>query len=160
MDELRYPSPAFEMVLAPDRKGTAPSQAGESEHRLAITVVFTSTSATTAALRKAGVLADNLNACIKLVAPQVVPYPLPLETPPVLLAFSERRFREIAMESPVETTVQIFLCRDRWETLKGVLAPHSLVVVGGRRRWWPTKEETLARKLRRAGHEVIFTETE
>ena len=54
----------------------------------------------------------------------------------------------------------IYLCRDRVETLTAVLSPHSLVVIGGRKRWWPTAEKRLARKLRRAGHEVIFTETE
>ena len=105
-------------------------------------------------------MAGSLNGRIKLVAPQIVPYHLPLESPPVLLDFSEHRLREIATESPVETTVQIYLCRDSWETLKTVLAPHSLVVVGGKRRWWPTKEEKLARRLRRAGYEVIFAETE
>jgi hypothetical protein len=41
-----------------------------------------------------------------------------------------------------------------------VLSPRSLVIVGGRKRRWPTAEERLARQLRRNGHEVIFTETE
>jgi hypothetical protein len=74
--------------------------------------------------------------------------------------FNDRRFRLIACQSPVETSVRIFLCRDRVETLKSVLGPRSLVVLGGRSRWWPTAEKLLARNLRRAGHEVIFTETE
>jgi len=76
----------------------------------------------------------------------------------VLLDFSERRFRVIAAESPVETTVRLYLCRDRMETLAAVLEPHSLIVLGGRRRWWPTQEKRLVRKLRRAGHEVILEE--
>ena len=105
-------------------------------------------------------MASSLSARVTLLVPQVVPYPLPLETPPVLVDFSERRFRLIACQSPVETRVRIFLCRDRFEILNSVLSPRSLVVVGGRRRWWPTAERRLARKLRGAGHEVIFTETE
>jgi len=36
----------------------------------------------------------------------------------------------------------------------------SIVILGGRKRWWPTKEERLARQLRRAGYEVLFKETE
>jgi hypothetical protein len=44
--------------------------------------------------------------------------------------------------------------------LAWVLGPHSLVVVGGRRRWLPTREKSLARNLRSAGHEVIFTDTD
>ncbi len=152
--------PAFQKVVAPATKRPAEPRSDESEHRLDVAVVFTSAAATIAALRKAGALADRLSARIKLLVPQVVPYPLPLESPPVLIDFSERRFREIALESPVETTVQIYLCRDGWETLKAVLAPRSLVVIGGRKRWWPTREKSLARKLCRAGHEVIFAETE
>jgi hypothetical protein len=44
------------------------------------------------------------------------------------------------------------------ETLAAVLEPHSLIVLGARKRWWPTQEKRLARKLRRAGHEVILEE--
>jgi hypothetical protein len=112
------------------------------------------------ALRTAGVLALSLGARITLLVPQIVPYPLPLDSPPVLIDFSEKRFREIAETSAVEATVRIYLCRDRMETLQAVLAPRSLIVIGGARRWWPTREKTLARQLRRAGHEVVFAETE
>jgi hypothetical protein len=78
----------------------------------------------------------------------------------MLLDFSERQFRVLAGQSPVDTVVRIYLCRDRMDALVQMLKPRSLVVVGGRRRWWPTEETRIARRLRRAGHEVIFTETE
>lgn len=151
---------AFQKLLDPATGRAAPPRHDESGHRLEVAVVFTSATPTVAALKQAGALADRLSARINMVVPQIVPYPLPLESPPVLLDFSERRFREIARESPVETNVQIYLCRDRLETLKSVLAPGSVVVIGGRKRWWPTREKRLVRQLRRAGHEVVFTETE
>jgi hypothetical protein len=151
---------AFERRLAPAPGHRTPPESGESPRRLHVAVVFTSAGATIAALKQAGALADRLSARVALLVPQMVPYPLPLESPPVLLDFSERRFAEIAKESPVETVVQIYLCRDRQDTLLAVLSPRSLVVIGGRKRWWPTQEKHLARILRRAGHEVIFTETE
>jgi hypothetical protein len=160
MKERRDMALVFEKLLLSATGRAAVPRPDESQHRLEIDVVFTSASPTIAALKNAGALAHRLSARITLIVPQIVPYPLPLESPPVLLDMSERRFREIATESPVETTVQIYLCRDRLETLKSVLAPHSLVVIGGRRRWWPTRERNLARQLRRAGHEVFFTETE
>ncbi|HYM13917.1 MAG TPA: hypothetical protein VEU62_24480 [Bryobacterales bacterium] len=149
---------ALEKILAPATGHPGESLAGEDESGLNIAVVFTSVESTLVALKKAGALASPLGARITLVVPQCVPYPLPLESPPVLLDFNERRFRSIALESPVETRVHIYLCRERLELLLMVLKPHSVVVLGGRRRWWRTPEEKLAKRLRRAGHEVIFME--
>ena len=150
---------AIEKILVPATGYPARPIAEETDQQLNIAVVFTSVESTLAALKEAGNLANSLGARIKLVVPQVVPYPLPLETPPVLVEFNENRFRVMASESPVETSVQIYLCRDRFETLTSVLKPGSIVVVGGRKRWWPTKDELLARQLRRAGYEVLFKET-
>ena len=160
MTDEKDMTPAFERRLAPATGRPAPPTASESRHRLDVAVLFTSATATVLALRKASMLAERLGARITLLVPQIVPYPLPLDSPPVLIDFSEKRFREIAEASAVDTTVQIYLCRDRLETLKAVLAPRSLVVLGGARRWWPTREKSLARQLRRAGHEVVFAETE
>lgn len=134
---------------------------GREDSRLDIAVVFTSVESTLAALRHAGALAYRLAGRITLLVPQIVPYPLPLTSPPVLIDWNERRFRVIAETSPVDTTVRLYLCRDRDEMLKDALGRRSLVVLGGPRRWWRfTAEEGLARKLRRYGHEVVFIETE
>ena len=152
---------ALEKILAPAVGRPASPATEEADPRLNISVVFTAIDATLAALKQAGAMASSLGARITLVIPQVVPYPLPLTSPPVLLDFSERRFRVIAGASQVETQVRIYLCRDRLETLATVLKPHSLVVIGGRKRWWwPRPEKRLTNRLRRAGHEVIFSETE
>jgi hypothetical protein len=154
-----------QMLLALDRELTTvtglPQQpsTNQEESWLDIVVIFTSSSATVGALMEAGSLAESLNAQITLVVPQVVPYPLPLTSPPVLLDFQENRFREIAKESPVNIRVRLYLCRDTLETLNRVLKPRSLIVVGGRKRFWPSREKRLVRRLRHAGHEVIFTET-
>jgi hypothetical protein len=149
---------ALEKLLTPATRRPNRPAAEEAESRLNISVVFTSVETTLAALKEAGSLASRLGARITLVVPQVVPYPLPLASPPVLVDWNEKRFHVLAKESPVETTVQIYLCRDRTEALMKALKPQSLVVIGGyARRWWPTKEQTLAKALRRAGHEVIFT---
>jgi len=150
LEEILTPAPAKPELRAPS-----------AEARLNIDVVFTSMEATAAALQQAAEMASRLAARITLVAPQVVPHPLPLERPPVLLEWNERRLRAIAEESPVETRVQIYLCRDPVRTLCAVLKPHSVVVVGGRKRWWcPAWEGKLSRVLRRAGHAVIFAEAE
>jgi hypothetical protein len=153
-------TPAVERILAPSIQRAEPSRVEEAQPTLNIVVVFTSVVATLAALKTAGNLAVRLDARIMLLAPQVVPYPLPLNNPPVSLEWNERRLRLIAGQSQVETTLHVYLCRDRWQTLENVLSPHSLVVLGGPRLWWSTPESRLARKLRQAGHEVILTATE
>src|SRR5260370_449279 len=86
MGERESMSLAFQKVLVPATRRPAPPRRDESEHRLEVAVVFTSAAPTIAALRKAGALADRLNARITLVVPQIVPYPLPLESSPVLLS--------------------------------------------------------------------------
>lgn len=151
---------AIEKLLAPAIGHPALPVREETDQQLNIAVVFTSVDSTLAALKEAGTLANSLGARIKLVVPQVVPYPLPLESPPILVDFNEKRFRVLASESPVETSVQVYLCRDRFEALASALKPGSIVVLGGKKRWWPTKDERLARQLRGAGYEVLFKETE
>jgi hypothetical protein len=150
---------AIEKILAPATGQPSRPPVEEVGQRLNIAVLFTSVDSTLVALKDAGNLANSLGARITLVVPQVIPYPLPLESPPVLVEFNENRFRVMASKSPVETSVHIYLCRDRFQTLTSVLNAGSIVVLGGRKRWWPTKDESLARQLRRAGYEVLFKET-
>jgi hypothetical protein len=77
----------------------------------------------------------------------------------VLLEFTHKRLGVVATDIPVETTIRTYLCRDRLVTLSVVLKPGSIVVIGARKKWLPTREKTLARRLRRFGHDVILTET-
>jgi hypothetical protein len=147
------------MSVTAERRPDQQTTARRSSH-LNIIVVFTSSEPTMAALRTAGTLASELGARITIVVPQVVSYQLPLDKPPVLQDWNERQFQVMANGSPVETSVRFYLCRDSWKTLSKVLKSHSLIVLGGKKRWWPTAESRLARRLRKLGHEVVFTETE
>jgi len=152
---------ALERHLTPATGRPGSPEVGREDSPLEIAVVFTSVESTLATLKHAGALAHRLAGRITLLVPQIVPYSLPLSTPPVLIDWNERRFRIIAETSQVDTRVHLYLCRDRDETLKRVLGPRSLVVLGGPRRWWRlTAEKRLARKLRRSGREVVFVETE
>lgn len=127
-----------------------------AERKLEVTVLYTGLPSTLSALHKAAELARGLNARIRLLVAQVVPYPLSLENPPVLIEFNERRFHAVATAQAIETNVEIFLCRDVDGLLSKVLPHGSSVVIGGRKRWWPTSEARMARRLRRQGYETIL----
>lgn len=140
--------------------GSASQAAEKACPALEVVVMFTDVRSTLRALKTAAELAHNLNGRIRLVAPQVVPYPLPLESPHVSSKFNERRFQTIASGSCIETRVEVYLCRDREDACCQALEPEALVVMGSHRSWWPTAEKSLARKLRRKGHQVILVDSE
>ena len=126
---------------------------------LEVNVIFTDDEGTLTALKTAGALAHNLRARINLLVFQVVPLAFPLQRPPVSIPFTEQRLLDLASQGaqgPLDTTVHLYLCRDMRQVLLQVLRPKSLVVIGGRKSWWRTKESRLARRLRSEGHEVVF----
>jgi hypothetical protein len=130
---------------------------------LDVTVVFTKVPATLQALKIAAELAHNLNGRIRLLVPQVVPFPLPLEKPAVSAEFNRRRLQTLASQGSIDTRVEVWLCRDRYDALCQALEPKALVVMGARPswlpNWWPTAEKALVRKLRRRGHQVILVDS-
>lgn len=140
---------------------SAPEPAREIGSGLEVAVVYTGVKPTLAALRRAAHLAQGLGARIRMVVPQIVPFPAPLDQPQVERGFVERKFGTIAEETAIETTVNICLCRE-WED--GVLQsvkPRSIVVLGPGERWWRTRRERrVARILRERGHQVILSESE
>ena len=125
--------------------------------KLEVVVVYTGVKQTLAALRAGACLARGLAARIRLVVPQLVPFPAQLDEPLVRTDFVERKFRTLAEQAAIETNVDIRLCRD-WETgvLQG-LKPGSRVVLGARMRWWPgAREGRLVRALQKRGHQVLL----
>jgi len=127
-----------------------------SKSKLEIVVLHTNEAATVSALKMAAELASGL-APVRLLAIQAVPYPLGLDAPPVSVEFLEQRFAQMAKEVKVTVAVDIRLARDAGDVMESELGPHCVVVIGGRRRWWPTAAMRLARRLERLGHQVVFT---
>jgi hypothetical protein len=124
---------------------------------LEVNVVYMRLPGAAKTLHTASGLARGLGARVTVHVPQVIPYPLELKAPPVSVQFAERQLLSLAGEQPVETNIQMYLCRDLTDTIRRVLKPDSVVVIGGRKRWWPTPEQRLAAVLRRDGHHVILT---
>ena len=122
---------------------------------LRVVIPFTTPELTCAALRHAGVCSD-LDVHIGLVDVQVVPFPCPLEQPPVDQKFSRRRLAELLKETGLPGQAAVLYTRDWLEGFKRVLEPGSLVILATRKRWWPTREHKLARALIKAGHQVML----
>lgn len=132
---------------------------GLGPRQLEVNVVYTDPQATAAALKTAGSLARDLGACIRVRAAIAVPYALPLDKSPVSVRFTEDFLSGLVCRLELgtfEPSVHLYLCRDQLETLLHVLKPNSLVVMGGRKHWWPTAERRMARALRSKGHRVVF----
>jgi len=129
---------------------------------LAVNVIFTDVQSTAAALKFAQSFARELGASISLRAAVAVPFQLPLDQPQISVAFLQDAMRELVAQLKSETfdpTIHLYLCRDRIWALSQVLKPNSLVVIAGRKRWWPTAETRMARALRAEGHRVIFVDS-
>lgn len=130
--------------------------AAAPEHCFEVVVLHTTTRGTLTSLKTAARLAAGLEARIRLLILQVVRYPLPLESPPVPVEVTERRFLTIAGRARIATKVDIRLGRDETEMLQTALSPHSVVVLEGRGKWWPTRAGRLARRLEKLGHRPVF----
>ena len=120
-------------------------------------VVYTGLRGAAKLLNVASGLARGLGARVTVHVAQVIPYPLELKSPQVPVPIAEQQLLSMAGEQPVKTGIQIYLCRDLTETIRQVLKPDSIVIVGGRKRWWLRREQRLAAALKRDGHRVILS---
>ena len=131
----------------------------DPERRLEIAILLTSYPATAAAINCAATLLHGLNGRISLLDIKTIPHQLSLDNPPISAEFTKQRIFELASMSSVETTGYVYFCRSQLDALTSILKPGSLIVIGCQRRWWPTWEAKLARKLRNAGFQVIVHES-
>ena len=122
-------------------------------------VVFTSINGTLNALGEASQLAERLKAGIEILAIQTIPYCLPLDDPSVPSKFLAGRLQKMAAHFPGRIRISPYLCRDLLDALKRILNRNCPVVMGVWKRWWPTRDQRTARRLRRAGYNVILVET-
>jgi len=121
-----------------------------------IYVVFTNIHDASQALKSAAVWADRLNFGIDLIVPWVVPYPLPPSNPTASIEFILNQIRWTTVSNDVPVEAHVYLCRDRLQILIEVLPARSVVVIGGKRTWWPSASVRLARQLRSRGYFAVL----
>jgi hypothetical protein len=146
----------------PDRRPAQvePSVGIGSDADLKVNVLFTNPEATRSAVKTAVQLAGSLGARIRIIVPQVVPFPLQLAEPTIAPEFTAQRARAIMEECSLDAEIEVCLCREALDAALSVLKPNSLLLVGGHRRFWPTAETRIASQLRRRGHQVLFIDQE
>jgi hypothetical protein len=120
--------------------------------------LFASPSETLRALKTAASLAADLDGRISLIHVQVVPYPLPLERPPVDVGFLAERLRALVDEAAVPVEINIYFGRDVLETLETVLHPDTVLVAGSENYGWLSREQKLIGRLIKHGHAVVLVE--
>lgn len=123
---------------------------------LTVTVLHTNVRATLAALRQAASLARDLGATIRILNVRAVPYPLPLDKLPVDREVIARNISTLADGQSIPTRIETCFGRDVVESLLQSLSPNSIVLVGAKTRWWPTREQKWAKRLARHGHQLIL----
>jgi len=151
-----HPLPTTQTAAETDTSGL-PSGWNDGRWQEAI-VLFTTHVGTIAALKSASRLGAHLGARPKILMLYPVPYTLPLEKQAVPEGFLENEVRALKHDFPGEISVRICLCRHPRQGLREVLEPHSLIVMGGKKRWWPTEEQRLARFLQSSGYQVMFVD--
>jgi hypothetical protein len=98
-----------------------------------IYVIFTDPARTKAALHVAVRLARGLDLTLELLTAQVVPYPLPLDDPPVSIDFTKSAMSRLVADLEADILVRILLCRDADEALRSAVGRDAVVIIGGAR---------------------------
>ena len=78
---------------------------------LQVNVVYTRLPGTAETLNVASRLARGLGARVTVHLAREIPYPLALKSPPVPIAFTEEKLLRLASGQPVDTSIQVYLCR-------------------------------------------------
>jgi len=126
---------------------------GPDTEPLSVFVLQTKPGLLAGAIHKARELSRDLRARVVVMAAAAVPYARDVQDPPVSCDFTADRLRK---EAGVAEDILMLLCRDPEQAFMETLPKESLVVLGARKRWWKTAEDSLAQHLRDAGHQVVM----
>ena len=133
--------------------------ADEENRELVVNVIYTTEKRTLEALKTAAQLASELDARMNLIVAQPVPIALPIDRPHINADFLVRRLKALvrrASQDDLETSVNLYFCRDLQRTLTNILPAKSVVVMGDRNRWWRSEFWRIRKTLEAQGHRVLM----
>ena len=119
-------------------------------------VLFTSPEETLVAVRVAKRLASAVGGGVTVIHFRSIGFGAPLEHPAGLSPAETDAFRARLAAEDCDAGVRVWLCRDARQAIRSVIDERSLVVIGGRRRWWPTPSNRWRRMLEEDGYPVVF----
>ena len=131
-------------------------EAGPGEREVEIVVPYTEWVVADAVLQRAAVLAAGLKARIRLVAVHSVPYAASFGCPTAVHAHLVEQLVDLASRCPFTVEPQVVMARGWVEGFEFAMHPESTVLVGTKKHFWRTREESLARDLARGGHNVAL----
>jgi len=121
-------------------------------------VLFTSIDETLRAVRVARRLARAMHSHVTIVHFRPIGFAAPLEAAPGLSPVETDAFRARLEAEDCDARIRVCVCRDARQAIPSVLQEHSLIVIGGRRRWWPTPSDRWRRTLEEQGYLVVFVD--
>jgi hypothetical protein len=147
--------PAGVRAETPPNTASGPDQSVRTD---AVYVVYTTIDETRAAVRVAAGFANALAVPLTVVHLRTVPYRLPVDARNGISPIETAGFVASLRADGLDARLRVYLCRDERRALPFVFKPHSLVLIGGCRCWWPTRSQRLRRLLETAGQFVLFVD--
>ena len=120
-----------------------------------VSVLYTTEEETLAAAHVAALLAEAMGVALTVIDVRTVPYPLSVDAPAGVSPAEGDAFKQRLEAEGIDARVRVFLCRNRKNVVPKAFRGHSLIVIGGKRRWWPTTTDRWRRRLESAGHFVL-----
>jgi hypothetical protein len=125
----------------------------------AVSVVYTTVDDTLEAARVGAVLANALRVPLRVVHFRTVPRQVPVDALGGVSPVETDGFIQRLWQMGIHARIRVYLCRDEIGTLGFAFREHSIVMIGGRRSWLPTRAERWRHALEAAGHFVVFVDS-
>jgi hypothetical protein len=124
----------------------------------AVSVVYTTVDDTLEAARVGAELAKAMGVPLRLVHFRTVPRQVPVDQLAGVSPLETEDFIGRLRRLGIDARVRVYLCRDETSTIGFAFREHSMIVIGGRRSWLPTRAERWRHALEGAGHFVVFVD--
>lgn len=138
--------------LTIDRSRLEPTTGAPQE----IYVLFTGFAETLRAVMVASQLASATRGGVTVIHFRPIGFLMPLDHPSGLSPVETDAFKARLAAENCGARVRVCLCRDPRVAIRSVIDRDSLIVIGGRRGWWPSPSARWRRMLEEEGYVVVF----